>query len=81
MKPLEVGADLAMQCNHGPKQGICGWCMADAIKAALAAQRVKDIEIAETTPFRAHHKDDVDFHSGCEQTRDRIVAALKAQEV
>ena len=50
------------------------------VKAAQAEQRRKDAEIARTTPFRAHAKDDIDFHSGCEQTRDRIVAALKAQE-
>lgn len=36
------------------------------------------IEIARRTPFRAHAKDDVDFHSGCVQTRDGIVDAIRA---
>jgi hypothetical protein len=36
--------------------------------------------IAASTPFRAHSKDDVDFHSGCEQTRERIVRAIAERE-
>lgn len=36
-------------------------------------------EIARTTKFRAHAVDDVDYHSGCEQTQSRIVDAIRKE--
>lgn len=35
-------------------------------------------KIAMRTPFRPHREDDIDFHSGCVQTRERIVDAIRA---
>ncbi len=53
--------------------------MKDCCRAAVQAEREACAKLAQTTPFRTHHKDDIDFHSGCEQTRDRIVAAIRAR--
>jgi len=47
---------------------------------AAVRERTLDhaINMARNTPFRCHAKDDVDFHSGCVQTRDGIIDALRA---
>jgi hypothetical protein len=44
---------------------------------AVLEARIDAICIAKRTSFRPHADDDRDYHSGCEQTRDRIVEALQ----
>jgi hypothetical protein len=49
-------------------------------QAALAVAGAYEAaaQSAWKTPFRAHAEDDVDYHSGCEQTQRRIIAAIRA---
>ena len=49
----------------------------DALVAAAVALVVQHaVATAQRTPFRPHAENDRDYHSGCEQTRERIVEAL-----
>lgn len=49
-----------------------------AAKAARDAALEEAAHRAYETPFRCHSEDDRDFHSGCVQTRDLIVDAIRA---
>jgi hypothetical protein len=51
-----------------------------AFDRVRAETKEEDAKIAEHTPFRAHAESDVDFHSGCVQTRERIAAAIRASK-
>jgi hypothetical protein len=51
-----------------------------AFDRVRAETKEEDAKIAERTPFRAHAESDVDFHSGCVQTRERIAAAIRASK-
>jgi hypothetical protein len=50
------------------------------LERVRAETKEEDARIAERTPFRAHAESDVDFHSGCVQTRERIAAAIRASK-
>lgn len=59
-------------------QAIIGKRLADFADSLIAEERERCAKVAERTPFRAHGVDDVDYHSGCEQTRSRIAAAIRS---
>jgi hypothetical protein len=50
-----------------------------AIRELIVEECEACAKVAYSTPFRCHATDDVDFHSGCVQTRDRIVDAIRAR--
>jgi hypothetical protein len=52
--------------------------VAQAQQAAVAATLRQAEKVAMTTEFRAHSESDENFHSGCVQTRDRIVGAIRS---
>ena len=53
--------------------------VAERVREAVEAEREACAQDAYGTAFRCHAKDDIDFHSGCVQTRDGIVAAIRAR--
>ena len=52
---------------------------AERVKEAVEGEREACAKVAYKTPFRCHAEDDGDFHSGCVQTRDGIVDAIRSR--
>jgi hypothetical protein len=50
----------------------------DAFKDGFIRGLQVAINAARCTPFRAHAEDDMNYHSGCEQTKRRILDAILA---
>lgn len=81
---ISRGLDIACKRLQWSRETPSAFVRAWATDIAVALDRVREEErercakVAMTTPFRAHSADDVDFDSGCVQTRDRIVAAIRA---
>lgn len=54
------------------------WALMESMKREARKEALEEAaRVANTTPFRAHRDDDVNFHSGCVQTRERIVDAIR----
>ena len=65
--------DLLIDCRHALE------IRAERVKEAVEAEREACAKVAYKTPFRCHAEDDGDFHSGCVQTRDGIVDAIRSR--
>lgn len=52
--------------------------LAPVVQSLVCGAYAACARTANNIPFRAHSESDVDFHSGCAQTRDAIVIALRA---
>lgn len=83
LKALYVKLEESRKENHELRQELiaANEKLAQA-QASLAAARAQAYEeaarMAFKTPFRQHGEDHVEFHSGCIQTRERIVDAIRA---
>ena len=65
--------DLLIDCRHALE------IRAERVKEAVEAEREACAKVAYKTPFRCHAEYDGDFHSGCVQTRDGIVDAIRSR--
>ena len=52
--------------------------IASAVALAVASAYWIAAQAIATTPFRCHAEEDRDFHSGCVQTKDAILDAVRA---